>query len=95
MRLSRDEEVFLRHWMHDEVHYGEGTGPAKRLQLRHRAVPADLAVLIAAAIPDPSDQESAGLVLQLRFRSCYPAAPFKEVQDGQRGRGRRLGGAVR
>ena len=27
MRLSRDEEVFLRHWMYDEVHYSEGQGP--------------------------------------------------------------------
>lgn len=60
MRLSREEELFLRHWMYDEVHYREGQGPAKRLQLRHQAVPADLAVLIAAAFPDLSDQEAAG-----------------------------------
>ena len=33
MKLSRDEEVFLRHWMYDEVHYRDGQGPAKRLQL--------------------------------------------------------------
>jgi hypothetical protein len=61
MRLSRDEEIFLRHWMYDEVHYGEGQGPAKRLQVQHRAVPADLAILIAATMPDPADQEVAGL----------------------------------
>ncbi len=61
MRLSRDEEAFLRHWMYDEVHYQDGPGPAKRLQLQHRAIPADLAVLVAAAIPDPIDQEEAGL----------------------------------
>jgi hypothetical protein len=61
MKLSRDEETFLRHWMYDEVHYQDGPGPAKRLQLQHRAVPADLATLIAAAIPDPADQEAAGL----------------------------------
>ena len=60
MRLSRDEEVFLRHWMYDEVHYSEGQGPAKQLQVQHRAVPADLAVLIAAAIPDLADQEAPG-----------------------------------
>jgi hypothetical protein len=47
--------------MYDEVHYQDGEGPAKQLQLRHRAVPADLAVLIAAAIPDPAEQEAAGL----------------------------------
>ncbi len=35
MRLYRDEEVFLRRWMYDEVHYGEGQGPAKRLQVQH------------------------------------------------------------
>ena len=27
MKLSRDEELFLRHWMYDEVHYEEGPGP--------------------------------------------------------------------
>lgn len=59
--LGFDEEVFLRHWMYDEVRHGEVEGPAKRLQLQHRAVPADLAVLIAAAMPDPADQEAAGL----------------------------------
>jgi hypothetical protein len=61
MRLSHDEEVFLRHWMYDEVHYGEGPGPAKRLQVQHQAVPADLAILIAATMPDPADQDAAGL----------------------------------
>jgi hypothetical protein len=61
MKLSRDEEVFLRHWIYDEVHYEEGRGPAKNLQIQHQAVPADLAVLIAAAMPDPVEQEAAGL----------------------------------
>jgi hypothetical protein len=61
MRLSRDEELFLRHWIYDEAHYQDGPGAAKRLQLQHRAIPADLALLIAAAIPDPVDQEDAGL----------------------------------
>ncbi len=61
MRLSRDEESFLRHWIYDEAHYQDGPGPAKRLQLQHRAIPADLADLIAAAIPDPIEQERAGL----------------------------------
>lgn len=61
MKLSRDEELFLRHWMYDEMHYQDGPGLAKRLQVQHRAIPADLATLIAAAIPDPADQEAAGL----------------------------------
>lgn len=61
MKLFPDEEALLRHWMYDETHYQDGRGPAKRLQLEHRAVPADLAILIAAAIPDLSEQEAAGL----------------------------------
>src|SRR5262245_33658227 len=61
MRLSREEEAFLRHWMYDETHYQDGPGPAKQLQVQHQAIPADLAILIAAAIPDLADQESAGL----------------------------------
>jgi hypothetical protein len=60
MKLSRDEETFLRHWIYDEAHFAAGAGPAKRLQLEHRVIPADLAVLIAAALPDPADQEAAG-----------------------------------
>ena len=60
MKLSRDEELFLRHWMYDEMHYQEGVGPAKHLQRGHHVPPADLAILIAAAIPAPADQESAG-----------------------------------
>ena len=61
MKLSHDEEVYLRHWMYDELHYQDGVGLAKELQRRHRAVPADLAVLIAAAMPDAAAQEAAGL----------------------------------
>ena len=60
MSLSPEEERFLRHWMYDEVHYQEGVGAAKQLQRQHRVRPADVAVLIAAAIPDPSEQEAAG-----------------------------------
>jgi hypothetical protein len=63
LKLSHEEEAFLRHWMYDETHYQDGLGPAKRLQLQHHAVPADLATLIAAAVPDPADQEAAGLGL--------------------------------
>src|SRR5437870_1933187 len=59
MKLSRDEELFLRHWIYDEAHFRNGVGPAKRLQVEHRVVPADLATLIAAAIPDPKEQEDA------------------------------------
>ena len=60
MKLSRDEERFLRHWMYDEVHYHDGPGSAKRLQVQHRAIPADLATLIAAAMPNAEDQAAAG-----------------------------------
>src|SRR5260370_694079 len=62
MRLSREEETFLRHWIYDEAHYQEGTSPAKRLQLQHRATPADVAILIAAGFPDAADQEAASLI---------------------------------
>ncbi|MBY0526034.1 MAG: hypothetical protein K2R98_21750 [Gemmataceae bacterium] len=61
LKLSRDEDVFLRHWMYDEVHFQEGPGPAKRQQLEHQAIPADLAILVAAAMPDLAEQEAAGL----------------------------------
>src|SRR5438046_117809 len=60
MKLSRDEELFLRPGMYDEIHYHEGTGPAKRLQVEHGVRPADLAILIAAAFPEVADQEAAG-----------------------------------
>jgi hypothetical protein len=64
MNLVHDEEAFLRRWMYDEVHFQSGQGPAKRLQLEHGVVSADLAILIAAAIPDPADQEAAGICAQ-------------------------------
>jgi hypothetical protein len=60
MTLSHDEELFLRHWMYDEWHFKERQGPAKRLQLEHKAISGDLATLIAAAMPDPSEQLRAG-----------------------------------
>ena len=61
MKLSGDEETFLRHWIYDEAHYQDGPGPAKELQLQHRAIPADLGLLIAAGIPNETDQEAAGI----------------------------------
>jgi hypothetical protein len=61
MKLSRDEEAFLRHWIHDEARYEAGVGAAKRLQVQRGARPAELAIIIAAAIPDPSEQEAAAL----------------------------------
>ena len=60
MKLSREEESFLRHWMFEEVHYEQGPGGAKRLQVEHGVVPADLAVIIAASFPDLSEQHVAG-----------------------------------
>ncbi len=61
MNLSPEEVHFLRHWMYDEMHYQEGSGPAKQLQREHRAISANLAVIIAAAIPDPAEQWAAGV----------------------------------
>lgn len=60
MKLSPEEEQFLRCWIYDEVHYQQGRGPAKQLQVEHQVAPVDLSVLIAAAIPEPADQEEAG-----------------------------------
>lgn len=61
MKLSPEEELFLSRWMYDEAHYQEGQGPAKALQIRHRAISADLAVIVAAAIPDQERQAAIGL----------------------------------
>jgi hypothetical protein len=58
MKLSPDEISFLRCWMYDEVHYREGQGPAKRLQVEHQVPPSDLGILIAAAMPEPAEQEA-------------------------------------
>ena len=61
MRLSHEEEVFLRHWMYDEWHFQEGRGPAKQIQLDHKVVPADLALIIAASMRDLGEQEAAAV----------------------------------
>ncbi len=81
MKLSRDEELFLRHWMYDEVHFRNGQGPGKVLQLQHGVVAADLATLIAAAIPDPADQAAAG---QGPRPSEEPVWPWSEADLRQR-----------
>lgn len=60
MKLSPEELAFLRHWIYDEAHFREGQGAAKRLQMTHGVAPADLAILIAAAIPDTREQDAAG-----------------------------------
>jgi len=44
----------------DETQYEAGIGPAKQLQLQQQLKPADLAILIAAGLPDPVAQEAAG-----------------------------------
>src|SRR5271167_4338587 len=72
MRLSHEEDAFLRRWMYDEVHYRDGRGPAKALQLRHGVSPADLAAIIAAAIPDMADQEAAGSGLPSQKQVDWP-----------------------
>jgi hypothetical protein len=61
MKLSAEEELFLRHWMYDEVHYRERRGPAKMLQVERNVAPADLGALIAASMPEPKQQETAGV----------------------------------
>src|SRR5438270_9333145 len=61
MKLSREEESYLRHWMIEEMHYRAGPGPAKRLQFEQGVASGDLAALIAATIGIPADQVAAGL----------------------------------
>lgn len=61
MKLSPEEMRFLRHWMYDEMHYQQGSGPAKQLQREHRAISENLAVIAAAAIPDLAEQWAAGV----------------------------------
>src|SRR5947209_2696176 len=75
LKLSREEEAFLRHWIFDEAHYRDGPGAAKRLQLAHGALPADLAILIAAALPDPAEQEAAS---QGPVPAAAPTWPWSE-----------------
>jgi hypothetical protein len=60
MKLSTEEEIFLRHWIFDETHFLDGQGPAKRIQVAKQVAPADLAFLIAAALPGLAEQEAAG-----------------------------------
>jgi hypothetical protein len=76
MKLSTEEEAYLRHWIFDEARYQEGQGPAKQLQLQHGATPAELAVLIAAALPDPAEQEAAAHGLS---PTEPPVWPWSEV----------------
>lgn len=59
MSLSPDEAFFLRRWVYDEAHFRDGVGPAKRLQVERGVTPADLAALVAAALPGLADQEAA------------------------------------
>jgi hypothetical protein len=61
MKMSPDEDAFLRRWIYDEGHYRDGAGPAKRLHVKSRTPPADLALLIAAALPDVNEQAAAVL----------------------------------
>lgn len=56
MDLTSGEAQFLQAWMHDELQFREGTGPAKQLQRAHQVTPFDLALLIAAWLPDPNEQ---------------------------------------
>ena len=45
MKLSREEDAFLREWMRDELQYRVRIGPAKRFQRGHGVTSADIAVL--------------------------------------------------
>src|SRR5205085_8864740 len=59
MKLSPEEELFLRHWMFEEAHFQDRQGLAKQIQIAEQVIPADLAALIAAGFPDLAEQEAA------------------------------------
>ena len=73
LTLSPEEEFFLRQWMFDEVHFEEGQGPAKRPQVARGVRPAELSLLIAAALPDPTEQQAA---VSGATRSACPIWPW-------------------
>src|SRR5436305_3974826 len=73
LTLSPEEELFLRQWMFDEVHFEEGQGPAQRLQVAQGVRPAELSLLIAAALPDPAEQQAA---VSGGTRSACPTWPW-------------------
>ena len=58
--------------MYEQFHYESGPGPAKRLQLEHRVIPAELSILIAAALPDPTDQKVAASGPPPAEAPCWP-----------------------
>src|SRR5437016_3109135 len=72
MNLSPEERAFLGRWMYDELHYQDEPGPAKQLQIEHGAIPADLAALIAAGIPDPVEQEAVALAVPRDLTPNWP-----------------------
>jgi hypothetical protein len=61
MKLSHEEETFLRHWIYEEAHYQEGVGPAKQMQRLRGIPPAELAIIVAATMPSFEEQEAAGI----------------------------------
>ncbi len=80
LTLSPEERFFLRQWMFAEVHFEEGQGPAKRLQVAQGVRPAELSLLIAAALPDPAEQQAA---VSGATRSACPTWPWsaRSFQD--------------
>lgn len=72
MKLSPDEERFLRHWIFDEAHYEDGPGVAKHLQLANGAIASDIASLIAAGIPDVDIQKTAASTPPTVARPAWP-----------------------
>ena len=58
LKLAPIEENLLKQWMHDELHYTDKCRPrlAKKLQLEYQVVPAHLAEIIAAWMPNTGEQ---------------------------------------
>ena len=78
MKLSLEERAFLQQWMYDEVHFLEGQGPAKRLQVAQGVRPAELALLIVAAIPDPAEQQAAAMATASAIAWPWSGSEFRD-----------------
>src|SRR5262245_38640807 len=75
LRLRASAETFLRHWLFEDIHHPEERGLAKKLQVAQRVTAAELAVLIAAGLPELVDHDTTG---QARPPVSNPVWPWSE-----------------
>jgi hypothetical protein len=82
MKLSPKQENFLKHWMYEELHFRDKSlaRPAKELQRQQPVVPAQIAAIIAAWMPDPIEQDK---VLQGPPPETPPEWPWASREEFQ------------